>query len=286
MKKRLTLLVTLLLSFSLLTACGNNAEQEKKQTDQQPVATQQQEPAQKDAAAPTEMQYITVEEFQKNPDDYVILDLRKAEDYKVGHIPNAISADQDSLAKGGQKEPALDNLKKAIDGKDGKLVLVCYSGKSYAQAGTDNLKELGYDLSKVYTLEGGMKAWNPYMVEHQPKVEKKTISVDDAAAAIGNPDYTFVDLRKADDVKNGSIEGAVKADITPAIEGDVAQGFTELAPLMDKNNNIVLICYTGNKYAQLGTDILTELGYDKDKILTLDGGFKAFSAEKPDLVKK
>ena len=44
---------------------------------------------------------------------------------------------------------------------DKKYVLLCYSGKSYAQAGTDVLvDELGVDAGSIYTLEGGMEAWN------------------------------------------------------------------------------------------------------------------------------
>lgn len=47
----------------------------------------------------------------------------------------------------------------ATEGVDDTLVLVCYSGKKYAQATTNTLSKLGYDMSKVYTLEGGFNGW-------------------------------------------------------------------------------------------------------------------------------
>ena len=37
---------------------------------------------------------------------------------------------------------------------------MAYSGKRYAQAATNVLSALGYDMSKVYTLEGGFTAWS------------------------------------------------------------------------------------------------------------------------------
>ena len=40
-----------------------------------------------------------------------------------------------------------------------KLVLICYSGKTYAQAGTNVLSVIGANMDNVLTLEGGMKAW-------------------------------------------------------------------------------------------------------------------------------
>ena len=50
-------------------------------------------------------------------------------------------------------------LLQAATGAGKTLVLVCYSGASYAQAGTNILSEMGADMDSVKTLEGGMKAW-------------------------------------------------------------------------------------------------------------------------------
>lgn len=110
-----------------------------------------------------EMKYTSVDDAKAKLDDSntVFVDVRKADDFKAGHIKGSVSADMDA-AKGGDNEAGLDAMQKAIDSnnlKNQNLILVCYSGKSYAQAGTNILNALGYDMSKVTTLEGGIKAW-------------------------------------------------------------------------------------------------------------------------------
>lgn len=109
------------------------------------------------------MKYTSVDDAKAKLDDSntVFVDVRKADDFKAGHIKGSVSADMDA-AKGGDNETGKTNMQKAIDDnklKNQNLILVCYSGKSYAQAGTNILNALGYDMSKVTTLEGGIKAW-------------------------------------------------------------------------------------------------------------------------------
>ncbi|MCD8316311.1 MAG: rhodanese-like domain-containing protein, partial [Eggerthellaceae bacterium] len=55
---------------------------------------------------------------------------------------------------------ALEEITGSKTGGDDTIVLVCYTGNRYAQAGTDILNALGVDMDNVYTLEGGMSAWN------------------------------------------------------------------------------------------------------------------------------
>ena len=54
---------------------------------------------------------------------------------------------------------ALKDATGSESGADKKLVLICYSGKTYAQAGTNVLSAIGANMDNVFTLEGGMKAW-------------------------------------------------------------------------------------------------------------------------------
>ena len=97
----------------------------------------------------------------------VIVDLRKPEDAKAGHIKGAIFAPMNKAVDNNDYAEALANLTGALHdatgnevGEGKELVLVCYAGKKYAQAATDILNALGADMDKVYTLEGGMTAWN------------------------------------------------------------------------------------------------------------------------------
>ena len=115
------------------------------------------------------MQYIGIEVLKESIDsgDYVLLDVRKAEDYNSSHIVGSYSADQDAAKDGDDKEGTA-NLKAALNeatgsetGKtDDKYALICYSGKVYAQTATDLMIKMGISADKIYTLEGGMKAWD------------------------------------------------------------------------------------------------------------------------------
>lgn len=117
------------------------------------------------------MSYISAEDTKAivdggNEKDYVLLDVRKAEDFDAGHTDNFSSADLDK-AKEGDAADGKANLEKAIDEQTGgegigdkEVLLMCYSGKSYAQAGTDLLiNELGVNPDQIKTIEGGMKAY-------------------------------------------------------------------------------------------------------------------------------
>ena len=114
----------------------------------------------------TPMNYITAADLQAaidaNDGTKVIVDLRKDEDAKKSHIAGSIYANMDPAVSKGDYATAMANMTAAVSeaGKDKELVLVCYAGKKYAQAGTDVLNALGFDMSKVYTLEGGFTGWS------------------------------------------------------------------------------------------------------------------------------
>ena len=117
------------------------------------------------------MQYIKPDALKGAIDsgsgEYILLDVRKAEDFNSSHIVGSYSADQDAAKDGDDKEGTA-NLKAALKeatgnetgGADSKYALVCYSGKVYAQTGTDLMIKMGISADKIYTLEGGMKAWS------------------------------------------------------------------------------------------------------------------------------
>ena len=219
-------------------------------------------------------------------DDVVFLDVRKAEDYKTGHIIGAVNADMDK-AKDGDNENGLSTMEAAIKDnnlKSQKLVLVCYSGKKYAQAGTNILSALGYDMSKVVTLQGGMKAWTEAGLKTAKEVTEVTMkeeAVDTAKSEVGSSDTVFLDVRKADDYKTAHIEGAINADMDKAKDGDTTSGLVNMNKALTDNNitdkKIVLVCYSGKKYAQAATNCLNALGYDMSKVVTLQGGMKSWT---------
>ena len=141
-KRIISLLLVIVMALSLV-ACGASA------------------PAASEAAADVAMQYITADEAKDlvNSDEYVFFDVRKAADSSANSIPGAAAWDMDK-AKEGDAEAGKATMTEATKGLDKKLILVCYSGKRYAQATTNALSAIGYDMSKVYTLEGGFNNWS------------------------------------------------------------------------------------------------------------------------------
>ena len=144
MKKIIAMLLVLAMALSLV-ACGGAAE-----TKTEDVA----------------MQYITADEAKAlvNSDEYVFFDVRKAADSSANSIVGAQAWDLDA-AKEGDAEAGKATMTEATKGLDKKIIVVCYSGKRYAQATTNALAAIGYDMSKVYTLEGGFNNWNEKLPE-------------------------------------------------------------------------------------------------------------------------
>ncbi len=142
MKKLIAMLLVLAMALSL-AACG---------TAEAPAEA---------PAADVPMQYIKAEEAKEllDSDEYVFFDIRKAADSSANSIPGAQAWDMDA-AKEGDAEAGKATMTEATKGLDKKIVLICYSGKRYAQAATNALSAIGYDMSKVFTLEGGFTGWS------------------------------------------------------------------------------------------------------------------------------
>ena len=148
-KRIISLLLVIVMALSLV-ACGGSSA---------PAATEA-------PAADVAMQYITADEAKEllNSDEYVFFDIRKAADSSANSIPGALAYDMDA-AKEGDAEAGKATMTEATKDLDKKIILVCYSGKRYAQAATNALSAIGYDMSKVYTLEGGFTNWSEKLPE-------------------------------------------------------------------------------------------------------------------------
>ena len=167
MKKIIALLLVIAMALSLV-ACGSK-------------------PAAEAPAADVAMQYITADEAKEllESDEYIFFDIRKAADSSANSIPGAEAWDMDA-AKEGDAEAGKATMTEATKDLDKKIILVCYSGKRYAQAATNALSAIGYDTSKVYTLEGGFTNWSEKLPEltTNPPVEK--IDIDPSIAFAGS----------------------------------------------------------------------------------------------------
>ena len=125
-------LIFLLLAVMLLTACGQD-----KENDQGAVYVN-----------------ITAEEAKQIMDTeegYIILDVRTQEEYDEGHIPGAIVISHEEIA-----EKAED----VLTDKDQLILVYCRSGRR-SKIAAEALVELGYTNIKEF---GGIIDW-PYEVE-------------------------------------------------------------------------------------------------------------------------
>ncbi len=117
------------------------------------------------------MRYVSAKEaladIEAGDKTKLFVDLRKPADYEAGHIKGAVNAPLNKVVDNNNYADGVANLAATLtqvtgnevgEGRD--VVLVCYAGKKYAQAGTDILNALGADMDTVYTLEGGMTEWN------------------------------------------------------------------------------------------------------------------------------
>lgn len=125
-------LVFLLLAVMLLTACGQN-----KENDREAVYVN-----------------ITAEEAKQIMDSeegYIILDVRTQEEYDEGHIPGAILIPYTQIE---------EKAEEVLTDKDQLILVYCHSGRR-SKIAAEALEELGYTNIKEF---GGIIDW-PYEVE-------------------------------------------------------------------------------------------------------------------------
>ena len=125
-------LVFLLLAVMMLTACGQD-----KENDQGAVYVN-----------------ITAEEAKQIMDSeegYIILDVRTQEEYDGGHIPGAIVISHEEIA---------EKAEEVLTDKDQLILVYCRSGRR-SKLAAEALVELGYTNIKEF---GGIIDW-PYEVE-------------------------------------------------------------------------------------------------------------------------
>lgn len=235
--------------------------------------------------------YVSVKDLKDNANDYVILDARETADYWAKHIDGAVSA---NVASDTSK---MDDTVKAVVnkyGKDKKYAVICYSGNKYAKKASRDLRALGVSADKIYTMEGGMKAWE---AANYPLVKYYYASAETVFSKLKDANSVVLDARKAADYDAGHIVGAVSADVDGAVSGsDKSAAAANVKAVVDKygkDKNYYVICYSGNRYAREATQFLKDNGVDEAKIFTLGGndgkwsaagGMKAWNAKYADYV--
>lgn len=235
----------------------------------------------------------------QSDDKTVILDARKADDYKDAHIDGAVSADMDGYVSGTiSKADSDNNIKSVVEkkGADKKYIIICYSGNRYAKAATEVLVENGVKVSNISILTGGMGAWRSAgeALDHY-----NYTNADTTFSKMKDSSYVILDARKAADYDKGHIAGAVSADVGYYIDNKYSSkdaAATNVKAVVDKHGKdkkYIVICYSGNRYAKVATGLLMNYGIKNANIQTLGGddsqrsdagGMKAWNAKYPSYV--
>lgn len=213
----------------------------------------------------------------QSDDKTVILDARKADDYKDAHIDGAVSADMDGYVSGTiSKADSDNNIKSVVEqkGADKKYIIICYSGNRYAKAATEVLVKNGVKVSNISILTGGMGAWRSAgeALDHY-----NYTNADTTFSKMKDSSYVILDARKAADYEKGHIAGAVSADVGYYIDNkysskDAAAANVKAAvDKYGKDKKYIVICYSGNRYAKVATGLLMNNGIKNANIQTLGG---------------
>lgn len=230
----------------------------------------------------------------QSDDKTVILDARKADDYKDAHIDGAVSADMDGYIFGTiSKADSDNNIKSVVEkkGADKKYIIICHSGNRYAKAATEVLVKNGVKVSNISILTGGMGAWRSAgeALDHY-----NYTNADTTFSKMKDSSYVILDARKAADYDNGHIAGAVSADVGYYIDNkysskDAAAANVKAAvDKYGKDKKYIVICYSDNRYAKVATGLLMNNGIKNANIQTLGGddsqqsnagGMKAWNAK-------
>ena len=228
----------------------------------------------------------------QSDENTVILDARKAADYKDAHIGGAVSADMDGYVSGTiSKADSDNNIKSVVEkkGADKKYVIICYSGNKYAKAATEVLVENGVKVSNISILTGGMGAWRS---AGEALDYYNYTNADTPFSKMKDSSYVILDARKAADYDNGHIAGAVSADVDGIVSGNnkdaAAANVKAAVDKYGKDKKYIVICYSGNRYAKVATGLLMNNGIKNANIQTLGGddsqqsaagGMKAWNAK-------
>lgn len=260
---------------------------------------------------------VTADWVEKNLSNprLVILDIRKVEDYRNGHVPGAVSAYYRTWAysKAGKREevPQQDDLFDSIGDAgirpDSLVVVVCSSSYCYydveAARVACTLKFAG--LENVGILDGGFEEWarqkkpvSTTFVKRQKTTYKGTLNksmlADNAYVKNNLGKAVFVDVREAFLFsgekkqqfveKAGHIPGSVNLPITEAFtETGMFKPEKELNDLAvkavgsDKSKPIVTYCDTGRCCPTWAFIFKEVLGYENVRVY--DGGTEEWSRE-------
>ena len=244
-----SLLSTIALSMMFTAACSQDEAKPAETTTTEEAATS--EVAKEIAEIKTmKGEDLVKQNSAKKKDEVLIIDVRSSEEYKAGHIPNAINISVD------ETESRLNEIE---DYKDKPVIVYCNSGKK-SQDSAEILVNNGF---QDVTNAEGVKEFEYDLVQYGDVRGEAFLALIEE-----NKDAVVVDVRPAKDVKDtGMIEGAI------SIPFDEVESNLDKLP---KDKTIALYCNTGTKSAEVAKQ-LEDLDYEN--VVNAIEGVKEYSFE-------
>jgi rhodanese-related sulfurtransferase len=196
---------------------------------------------------------LSPEDFEKlvNEEHVLILDVRKPQEFALGHIPNSIFIGID-----GQFAPWVGAL---IHDLKQPLVLVTPEGRE--EEVVMRLSRVGYDNCLGY-LKGGIKTWEAAGKEIS-KIE--SINADDFSKRIASAKLKVLDVRKPGEYDSQHIIDVPNKPL---------DFINEWTSTISKNDEYYIHCAGGYR-SMIAASILKARGFDK--LVDVAGGFSAIS---------
>lgn len=257
---------------------------------------------------------IEAEELRNVHDNYVLIDLRKPEEYSSGHLPQALNIWRNqitdtSYAYGGMMptQSQVEHLLSAL-GVEPKDTIVIYDDKAECDAARLwwILKFYGHPHIKL--LNGGLAAWkavNGEIVSKIQEFEKSSYRfssipdssilalLSDVELAISDSGIILLDTRGVEEysgnyLKNGAakpgrINQAINIDWATAVDYNGTKKFrsreelteTYQSSVIDSSKQIIIYCHTGVRSAHTFFVLTELLGYKNVK--NYDGSWTEWS---------
>ena len=183
----------------------------------------------------------TLQEDDRAKENYLVIDVRGADEYAAGHVKHAINIPL------GELESRLDEISAY---KDRNVVLYCNTGNRSSKA-LDLLKQKGFSML--------MNA--PGVKQYDYELYKVgNINAEGFLKIANEPNVLIIDARQKQDYDAGHMKGAINIPYGEPLENykDVLEA--------NKDKKIITHCYSGNRSAKLAK-ALNERGYNVTNLL-------------------
>ena len=201
----------------------------------------------------------TLEVLMQNKEHVLVIDIRTAEQYQLGHIEGAAHDTLDSATFEKRVKTIQNRLPDVVSNYN--LVLVDDNGSQSKQM-SQTMIEMGI---QTFYLDGGMNSISENVISgHQTVID----SQDLMERMVSNEDLYLLDVREPDELLESKIDGAVNIPLAKIFQPNGIDSIPTDKP-------VVVICASGNR-ATIATYALAQEGVE---FQVLEGGMNTWTSQ-------